>query len=106
MFELTDREIAYRTALDMITYKKGPVLSKKEIEWFSKLNKCMVVTGETIELWKGLEMISQKVVFRGSFTPHNSIRDCGSYYIEAHYSRYVKIDKDTLKIIDYDCEDL
>ena len=50
-------------------------------------------------------MLSRKVVFRGNFTPHNTIRDCGNYYIEAHYSRYVKIDKETLKIIDYDCED-
>lgn len=38
------------------------------------------------------------VVFRGSWTRYDSIRDCGDHYIWARYSRYDRIDKETLEI--------
>lgn len=105
MFGLNEREVAYRNACDRIVYKNGPDLNTDEIAWFKKLNKCMEIPGNTVELWEDGRMVSCKVVFKGPFTPYGAIRDCGKYYIEAHYSRYIKIDKETLTIIDYDCED-
>lgn len=41
----------------------------------------------------------------GCWTPTGTARDCGKYYIIAKYSRYIKIDKKTLQIIDNDAED-
>lgn len=41
----------------------------------------------------------------GCWTPFGTARDCGKYYIIAKYSRYVKIDKETLQILDDDADD-
>lgn len=45
------------------------------------------------------------IVFKGSWTRYDSIRDCGDHYIWARYSRYDRIDKATLEITK-DVEDI
>lgn len=107
---MENREMDYRNSLDRIIYKQGLRLSKSDKKWFEDLNPGFITTGDVIELWEDDVMgnnrkVISKIVFKGPFTPHMAIRDCGSYYIEAKYSRYIKLDKKTLKIIDYDCSD-
>lgn len=45
------------------------------------------------------------VVFKGSWTRYDTIRDCGDHYIWARYSRYDRIDKKTLEVT-RDVEDM
>lgn len=41
---------------------------------------------------------TERVIFKGAWTRSYTVRDCGDHYIVARYSRYDRIDKDTLKI--------
>lgn len=43
-------------------------------------------------------------VIKHKFTPFGFMRDCGDYYILAHWSSFSRIDKDTLEW-SYDVED-
>lgn len=55
------------------------------------------MTGETLTMGDENENCTY-VVFKGSWTRYGTVRDCGDHYIKAQYSRYDRIDKDTLKI--------
>lgn len=92
-------------------YCRDHDLTEEEKGYFQHSYRGLVPTGEVLvkRLFSftdfGGRYYISKVVFKGSYTPCGAIRDCGEYYIEAQYSRYVKIDKRTLKVIDNDCED-
>lgn len=62
------------------------------------------MTGETLRLGNENES-TEYVVFRGSWTRYNTVRDCGDHYIKAQYDRYDSIDKETL-VITRDVEDM
>lgn len=55
------------------------------------------MTGETLTLGNEKENCTY-VVFKGSWTRYGTVRDCGDHYIKAQYSRYDRIDKETLEI--------
>ncbi len=68
-------------------------------------------TGEVIAVdWRDEEnavgcVYCEYVVFKGSWTRYDTIRDCGDHYIWARYSRYDRIDKETLQVTK-DVEDI
>lgn len=89
-------------------------LNEADREYFERVNPGFTCTGETLA-----ETYTEKngmpgggctfVVFRHTghgrkFTPYGMCRDCGSHYIIARWSRYDRIEKNTLKIT-YDTED-
>lgn len=60
-------------------------------------------TGETLCAdWRDTSnsglVYCEYVVFKGSWTRYDTIRDCGDHYIWARYDRYDRIDKATLQI--------
>lgn len=63
------------------------------------------MTGETISIDYDFGESVTYVIFKGSWTRHQSVRDCGDHYIIACGSRYDRIDKTTWKI-DRDVEDI
>lgn len=97
-------ETTYRKILDEAVYSVGN-LCDEDCSWYSHQFKGLEATGETliVDYPDGQRVVL--VVFKGSWTPSGGVRDCGKYYIRALYSRYIKIDKATLRIIDYDCND-
>lgn len=71
-------------------------------KWFDRRGYHM--TGETLRLgWESGES-AEYIVFKGSWTRYDTVRDCGDHYIKAQYSRYDRIDKKTLEVT-YDVED-
>lgn len=56
------------------------------------------MTGETLTLGDADGNNTTYVVFTGKRTPYGYVRDCGDHYIKAQYSRYDRIDKNTLEI--------
>ena len=67
-------------------------------KWFEKVNPGFKTTGELLrEEWNdgGSQTL---VVFKGSHTPYGMCRDCGDHYIIARWSRYDRVDKDTMAI--------
>lgn len=91
----------------MNTYTKG-TLPNEERAYFEKMNPKHRCTGETLtEIMTdiyGLETSTTYVVMEGSFTAYGMCRDCGNHYIIARYSRYDRIDKNTLEI-EFDVDD-
>lgn len=91
----------------MYKYEKG-TLPKEEIAWFEKMNPKHKCTGETLSEvvteTNGLERGTTYVVMKGNFTAYGMCRDCGDHYIIARWSRYDKVDKETLEIT-FDVED-
>ena len=55
------------------------------------------MTGETITLGDENENCTY-VVFKGSWTRHGSVRDCGDHYIKASYDQFDRIEKGSLEI--------
>lgn len=64
-------------------------------KWYNREGYHM--TGETLTLGDETENCTY-IVFKGSWTRSGTVRDCGDHYIKANYSRYDRIDKDTLEI--------
>ena len=64
-------------------------------KWFNRSGYTM--TGETLTLGDDLRQ-TEYVVFKGTWTRFDTVRDCGDHYIKAQYSRYDRIDKETLEI--------
>lgn len=57
------------------------------------------MTGEVLHMgdaW-GVEKTGY-IVFKGGWTRTGTVRDCGDHYIYAGYSKYYRIDKETLEI--------
>ena len=82
--------------------RKGTIeLSEENKKWYNR--KGYEMTGETLTLGDERENTTY-VVFRGKSTRYMTVRDCGDHYIKAQYSRYDRIDKTTLEIIE-DVED-
>ena len=79
----------------------GRRLSPEDMSFYAAVNKRqgLTPTGELLEvLGDNGEHIATKAVFTGTFTAHGAIRDCGDHYIAAQYSRYDRIDKDTMRV--------
>ena len=70
-------------------------MTESNKRWYEQNGYTM--TGETLVLGNETENC-EYVVFRGTWTRHMSVRDCGDHYICAGYSGYDKIDKATLEI--------
>lgn len=92
----------------LYTYKVGQ-LENEEKEFYERVNPGFICTGATlIEKYReeqNRESGGQTlVVFKGKRTMYGMCRDCGDHYIIARWSRYDRIDKDTLKIT-FDVED-
>lgn len=90
----------------MYRYEKGTIeMSANNKEWYESRGWRM--TGETLKeicTNNGLESCKEYVVMKGGWTRTYSARDCGDHYIIARYSRYDRVEKDTLEIT-YDVED-
>lgn len=89
-------------------YSLGDPLSDDSIVWFEKMNKGWYCTGHTLR-----EEITDKfgvthgtvyAIMEGEFTRYGMCRDCGDHYIIARWSRYDRIDKETLDIT-FDVDD-
>ena len=80
------------------------VFTEEEKKFYSR--KGYKPTGEVFYMGDefGVE-ITGYVVFKGAWTRTGTVRDCGDHYIYAGYSKYYRIDKDTLEII-ADVEDI
>ena len=72
-------------------------LTQEDIRWFEGVNKGFKVTGETLTATYE-DGSCTYIVFKGRYTPYGMVRDCGDHYIKAQYSRYDRIDKDTMKV--------
>ena len=57
------------------------------------------VTGETLRIGDAhdYEYVTH-MVFKGAWTRHGTVRDCGDHYVYAAYAEYYRIDKATLQI--------
>lgn len=56
------------------------------------------MTGDTLKLGDPETSCCVYIVFTGDWTRYGTVRDCGDHYIKAQYSRYDRIDKETLEI--------
>ena len=75
---------------------KGTIeMSAENKNWYDR--KGYHMTGETLTLGDENSNCTY-VVFKGSWTRYDTVRDCGDHYIKAQYSRYDRIDKETLEI--------
>jgi hypothetical protein len=83
---------------------KGTIELTEENKKYFNVNG-MKMTGETLTLGNSNGSSCTYVVFKGSRTPYGYVRDCGDHYIKAQYSRYDRIDKETLEITK-DVEDI
>jgi len=80
----------------MKALRKGTIeLTEKNKKWYNLPGYEM--TGETLTLGNENENTTY-VVFKGTWTRYGTVRDCGDHYIEAKYSSYDRIDKETLEI--------
>ena len=79
-------------------------LTEDLTNWYNR--KGYKMTGEVLKMGddNGLEMTGY-IVFKGAWTRTGTVRDCGDHYIYAGYSKYYRINKDTLEII-ADVEDI
>lgn len=69
--------------------------TEENMNWYNRTGYKM--TGETLTLGDE-NSNSTYVVFKGSYTRYDTVRDCGDHYIKAQYSRYDRIEKATLEI--------
>lgn len=95
------------------TFERGKIEKTEENKkWYDRRGYHM--TGETLKqtaLYYGdgtmerpVEEICEYIVFKGSWTRYDTVRDCGDHYIIARYSRWDRIDKATMEIT-FDVED-
>lgn len=70
--------------------------TKENEEWFNR--KGCTMTGETYSEEYEDETATAYVVFKGTWTRSGTVRDCGDHYIIARYSRFDRINKETLEI--------
>ena len=75
--------------------------SAENKKWYDR--KGYHMTGETLTMGDE-NRTTTYVVFKGSWTRYDTVRDCGDHYIYAGYSQHYRIDKDTLEITE-DVED-
>lgn len=78
--------------------KLGKIALTDEIKrWYNRDG--YTVTGETLRIGDAhdYECVTH-MVFKGTWTRHGTVRDCGDHYIYAAYSEYYRIDKTTLEI--------
>lgn len=85
----------------MKAIKTGTIeTSKKNREWYER--KGYKMTGETLTLafdyTSDLKTETSYIVFSGTWTRYQTVRDCGNHYIYAGYSSYYRIDKNSLEI--------
>lgn len=83
------------------TYKIGTI-EPEEFAWYEQHNPGYKCTGETLEeryeSENGIDRgATTYVVMKGRSTRYDMCRDCGDHYIIAKWSKYIRIDKDTLK---------
>lgn len=71
-------------------------LTQKNKDWYER--KGYHMTGETLKLGYIGQMVCEHVVFKGSWTRYDTVRDCGDHYIYAGWSMYTRIDKETLEV--------
>lgn len=93
-------------------FERGKIEKSEENKaWYDR--KGYHMTGETLKqtvVYDGdvfvnpVEEMCEYVVFKGSWTRYGTCRDCGDHYIIARYSRWDRIDKETLEIT-FDVED-
>lgn len=77
-------------------FGKGTIeLTEANEKWFNGPGYKM--TGETLTLGDD-HTKSNYVVFTGDYTRAYTVRDCGDHYIYAGYSRYYRVDKETLEV--------
>ena len=85
--------------------KLGKIALTDEMKrWYNRNG--YTVTGETLRISDAhdYEYVTH-MVFKGTWTRHGTVRDCGDHYIYAAYSEYYRIDKATLEITK-DVEDI
>lgn len=72
-------------------------LTEELTNWYNR--KGYKMTGEVLKMGDefGVEMTGY-IVFKGAWTRTGTVRDCGDHYIYAGYSKYYRIDKETLEI--------
>lgn len=75
---------------------RGTIALNQENRHFYNSNG-YTMTGETLTLGDEQRKTTY-IVFKGSWTRYDTVRDCGDHYIKAQYSRYDRIDKETLEI--------
>ena len=78
--------------------KLGKIALTDEMKrWYNRNG--YTVTGETLRISDAhdYEFVTY-MVFKGTWTRHRTVRDCGDHYIYAAYSEYYRIDKATLEI--------
>lgn len=81
------------------------VVELEDREYYQQFYSKHKVTGDLLQEWRGAsEMIGDHIVVKGRWTPSGCARDCGDHYILARYSRYDRIDKDTMSVTE-DVED-
>ena len=81
----------------MKALKRGTIKRTAENKAYFERNG-LKMTGETLTLGDTDGGNTTYVVFTGKRTPYGYVRDCGDHYIKAQYSRYDRIDKNTLEI--------
>lgn len=80
---------------------KKNALSPEQIASYREMNEGHEPTGDLLVENHSTGQIV-KVIFKGKFT--HSVRDCGDHYIIARFSRFDRLEKDTLELIE-DVED-
>ena len=80
----------------MKALRRGTIERSEENRKYFEING-LKMTGETLTLGDEKSNCTY-VVFKGRHTPYGYVRDCGNHYIKAQYSRYDRIDKETLEI--------
>lgn len=87
-------------------YKVGAI-EEGDKEYFERVNPGYKVTGETLEEhYEGFDENGRLVdgggctyaVMKGRFTKYGMCRDCGDHYIIARWSRYDRVDKNSLTV--------
>ncbi len=81
-----------------ITIERSADFDDDEIAWFTRMNPDHSMTGDTLTERFPDGSGHTLVIFTGPYTAYGMCRDCGDHYIIARYSRYDRIDKDTLEI--------
>ena len=82
----------------MKVYRENIELSEKDKAYFENNEYGLKLTGEALRFEHETGESHTFAVFKGEWTPHGYIRDCGDHYIKACYSCHLRIDKDTLDV--------
>lgn len=92
----------------MQRFKIGTIeKTQANIKWYNRKGYHMTgeTISETIKEIDGNDCTTTYIVFSGSWTRSGTVRDCGNHYIFARYSRYDRLDKDTMTLT-LDVEDI